>query len=127
MKRMLAISFITSGAVFSIFLLNLMLYSFMPGYRQALISSVSEKDTDIPVIEATNEVSEESDTVLIKAKNVEINDEKVALSAVIEEEKASEKIDENKPQIIERTYHEDCGTGKGYWVIKYSDGSYGIE
>ena len=29
--------------------------------------------------------------------------------------------------IVDKTYHEDCGTGKGYWVITYSDGSTAVE
>ena len=29
--------------------------------------------------------------------------------------------------IVGKEYHEDCGTGKGYWVITYSDGSTVIE
>ena len=44
----------------------------------------------------------------------------------------------NKPEYAERAvleamvnhdkeYHEDCGTGKGYWVITYSDGSTSVE
>lgn len=34
---------------------------------------------------------------------------------------------QKKPAIIDKEYHEDCGTGKGYWVITYSDGTTAIE
>ncbi|MCR5402278.1 MAG: hypothetical protein K6E91_00450 [Butyrivibrio sp.] len=34
---------------------------------------------------------------------------------------------EKKAVIVDKEYHEDCGTGKGYWVITYSDGSTVIE
>lgn len=32
-----------------------------------------------------------------------------------------------KPIVIDKEYHEDCGTGEGYWVLTYSDGSVVIE
>ena len=39
----------------------------------------------------------------------------------------SSKSTEKKPVIIDKEYHEDCGTGEGYWVITYSDGSTVVE
>lgn len=119
MRRMIGISIIISGAIFSIFVLNLLLYSFVPDYRTILLSAVPEDD-NIPVVEASGEI-----TIL--------PDEETALSPAInldfeEKNEAEEKIfSEKKPEIVERTYHEDCGTGRGYWVIRYSDGTVGIE
>lgn len=120
---MLWIALIISGAVFSVFVLNLMLYSFVPAYRAALLMTSAGEDSSIPVIEV------ESDVTILQ-------DETTPLAPIIEEKSSDEEIDEeknkkifeeNKLQIVERTYYEDCGTGHGYWVLKYSDGSLEIE
>ena len=127
MRRLLGIATVIMGAVFSVFVLNLILYSFVPAYRGALIM-MTHPVKDIPVIEAQNDIIPDEEPVVIYTDTREIDDEDIALSPEIKsDEKILEKNEENKPQIIERTYYEDCGTGHGYWVIKYSDGSYGIE
>ncbi len=179
MKNVIGISLTISGFLFSLFVLNVLMYAFLPGYRMFLNDMIVGKKSEIPVIEADNDVfSRPESGVVIPAVSSEfvdelstgvvisdtgdigvsevsdIVDETVALSAgiadaeladdaeasdcdgstIMREVTVSEENSENaeskvhdKPQIIERTYHEDCGTGKGYWVIKYSDGSYGIE
>ncbi len=139
MKRMLGIALVISGAVFSVFVLNLMLYSFVPAYRAALLISAAGKDSSIPVIEVETEVNPDmkSEAIAEMKENEDaaittLQDQTTPLAPIFEEtsskeEKNSKKIEENKPQIIERTYYEDCGTGHGYWVLKYSDGSFGIE
>ena len=135
MRRMLLISFIITGAIFSIFVLNVLLYAMVPAYRDALLG-VTGKQNGIPVIEVTNELREgvneasgEKTSEVIEIRQpaaVQITEESTPLSATFEEASEKKSIQE-KPAIIERTYYEDCGTGKGYWVIKYADGSYGIE
>ena len=47
-----------------------------------------------------------------------INNEPVAMD---------EKPADTEKVIIDKQYHEDCGTGKGYWVITYDDGTTEIE
>ena len=34
---------------------------------------------------------------------------------------------DKEPVIVDKEYHEDCGTGEGYWIIKYEDGTTVIE
>ena len=129
MRRMLGIAMVISGAVFSVFVLNIILYSFVPAYRGALMMAIPKDDDHIPVIAAESDsIIETTEPVVINTDTKEINEDDTALSPVFENSQGNLKKDEqNKPQIIERTYYEDCGTGHGYWVIKYSDGSYGIE
>ncbi|WP_026516706.1 hypothetical protein [Butyrivibrio sp. MC2021] len=129
MRRMLGIATVISGAVFSIFVLNLLLYSLVPAYRGALMMVVHHADDSIPVISAEGESTfDYVEPVVINTGTKEIQDDETALSPVFENSQENlKKDDRNKPEIIERTYYEDCGTGHGYWVIKYSDGSYGIE
>lgn len=129
MRRMLGIATVISGAVFSIFVLNLLLYSLVPAYRGALMMVVHHADDSIPVISAEGESTfDYVEPVVINTGTKEIQDDETALSPVFENSQENlKKDDQNKPEIIERTYYEDCGTGHGYWVIKYSDGSYGIE
>jgi hypothetical protein len=38
-----------------------------------------------------------------------------------------EQPTEQERVIVNKEYHEDCGTGKGYWVITYDDGTTEIE
>ena len=40
---------------------------------------------------------------------------------------AAEDDNDKEPVIIDKEYHEDCGTGEGYWIIKYEDGTTAIE
>jgi hypothetical protein len=137
MRRLLGIATVIMGAVFSVFVLNLLLYSLVPVYRGALLMTVSYLRRDIPVIEVQNDADlPDEEPVVINTNTKEIYDEETALSPVFEknqdeeiktETENFEKNEQKKPEIIERTYYEDCGTGHGYWVIKYSDGSYGIE
>lgn len=137
MRRLLGIATVIMGAVFSVFVMNLMLYSLLPGYRSALLLTVRYLKSDIPVIEVEKDNDLPArESVQANTHTKEISDEDTALSPdfenirdeeIITYTENSEKDEQNKPQIIERTYYEDCGTGHGYWLIKYSDGSYGIE
>jgi hypothetical protein len=126
---MLVISFIISASMFSVFVINVLLYTMVPAYRDTLLMKVSGKVNDIPVIEVTQDdlpdVVEFSE--LEPVKTAEIEDTIIPLNAIQEDTIEAPSTDSKKPEIIERTYYEDCGTGQGYWVIKYSDGSYGVE
>ena len=129
MRRMFGIAMLISGAVFSVFVLNIILYSFVPAYRGALMMAMPKDDDHIPVIAAEGEsFFDTSEPIVIHTDTKEIIEDDTALSPAFENSQENfKKEDQNKPQIIERTYYEDCGTGHGYWVLKYSDGSYGIE
>ncbi|SFQ28646.1 hypothetical protein SAMN04487928_12946 [Butyrivibrio proteoclasticus] len=107
-----------------IFMLNIMLYTTVPFYREALNGALGKED--IPVVEASNEpviyadeITEIEDATTATAEGVTA----VAVTDSTKEdaEKGPEKV------IIDKVYYEDCGTGKGYWVITYNDGSRIVE
>ena len=139
MRRMLVISFIISASMLSIFALNIVLYAMVPAYRNALLMSVSGINMDIPVIEATGEVvgdglaiagdiTDSLDTFEEEGAPEIRNIGEVAIPLTVAPETEDVSYTEAaEPQIIERTYYEDCGTGEGYWVIKYSDGTTKVE
>ena len=102
----------------------------MPAYHDALESAVVG-DSEIPTvvvdenrdavvihksIYASAEADEESVTE-IDTTNLSFEEEVVPLSGEIDSEK----------RIVDKTYYEDCGTGNGYWIIKYEDGSTSVE
>ena len=129
-----ALTFITIflGTVFSVFVLNIVLYALVPAYHDAL-SSVIDREEKIPVVEVTRTpvqkeaAAEEPDephfTNLTVGKETDatletLTDEDVALS---------ETVEDTVREIVDKEYHEDCGSGKGYWAITYSDGTVVIE
>ena len=136
MNKALTFIMIFTGTVFSVFLLNIVMYALVPGYHDAL-SSVIRPDNAIPVVEVDRAAAAESETRLREltagketaARLEYLVDEEVALSETAEDtvKAASESNTATALQIISKEYHEDCGTGEGYWVITYSDGSVGIE
>ena len=136
MSKALTFIMIFTGTVFSVFLLNIVLYALVPSYHDAL-SSVIHPDDSIPVVEVTRPVTAAAEAELVdltEGKELEatfeyLTDEDVALAASAEDtaKAASESNTATALQIINKEYHEDCGTGEGYWVITYSDGSVGIE
>lgn len=150
MNKALTFIMIFMGTVFTVFLLNIVLYALVPGYHDT-ISSMISPDDDIPVVEVNRaengsqtevELTEfapgkETDATLsevsagkeTEASLENLKDEEVPMAASAEDtaKAASESNTATALQIINKEYHEDCGTGEGYWVITYSDGSVGIE
>lgn len=135
MRRIIFLPLILTGMLFSLFIVNLLLFSMVPSYHDALTEAVLGKSDDIPTVivnrnidtfEVTDETADGSSVYVI---NYEESEVPLSPSFTWPEENAasSDAGSDSKLEIVDKTYHEDCGTGKGYWVIKYSDGSYGIE
>ncbi|WP_026663455.1 hypothetical protein [Butyrivibrio proteoclasticus] len=144
MKRLIGITVSIAGLILSVFVINLLMYSFVPSYHDALEAAV-EGNSDIPTVtvdEAGNVmIHEKSDKAPRALAIVDLEDEEnreTPLASNIENDKyvvvekaakVKEDAEQEQPQkqIIDKEYHEDCGTGKGYWVITYSDGSTSVE
>ncbi len=137
MRRASQIILILSGTIFSIFIFNLVMCTMVPAYR-TMLSEAMGKQEDIPVVDVSTDLvadstfSEEStDAVSLNASTQTLEEmllemgayDEVPLSADID----SASGEAPQPQIVDKEYHEDCGTGKGYWVITYEDGSTSIE
>ncbi len=150
MKRFVGLSLFFSTMVLILFLSNILLYSHNEDYRDALIEMVTGKnEDDIPVVDVSRDViiSYDEDNVTYRDLNYNVlTEDEVPLSAAyiddqnvsnestteyaVEETTADESAEDNcgdDPVIVDKEYHEDCGTGKGYWIIKYEDGSSVIE
>ncbi len=143
MRKMLGFAMIFGGTVFSVFIFNILLYTVAPAYKNVLTEAV--RDNDIPVVEAGKEpvVMVKEDTTGQAADRAGtdtkiIDDNEIAADATVRRDNATKEqvpeetattteVKEDKPQVIDKEYHEDCGTGEGYWVITYSDGSVGLE
>ncbi len=129
MRKVLGFTMIFTGTVISIIIFNILLYTIAPAYRNVLAEAVSEDE--IPIVEASTEpVVIVKDDIKVQTTNetsadVNISEDYKNEEQVTEEKKTSDK--EKELQIIDKEYHEDCGTGEGYWVITYSDGSVGLE
>ena len=131
MRKFTKIAMIFVGTVLGIFIFNLVLYANNPGYRRALGGMVEEKSYDqgVAASDATAQTAEngvnaeESVSEAAPVANSKVEDMVPDARA---EERTLEPESEEKV-IVDKTYHEDCGTGKGYWVITYSDGSVGLE
>ncbi len=130
MRKAITFTLIFIGTISSVFIFNLMMYALVPVYHDAISAAVASSGDDIPVITPDMVRSESEDaaasamnsagiTKLSLTQTKTLEDSEVALSATVEEGK--------KPIVIDKVYHEDCGSGKGYWVITYDDGSVGIE
>ncbi len=131
MKKFVGFSLIFSGVIFAAFLANLLLYCFVPSYRNALERRIG-KDDDIPVI-VIEKTQNASETEALSQEEDNISEIPVPLAATyigtedsVIEDGEEESFDE-KPQIVDKDYYEDCGTGRAYWVIRYSDGTTEIE
>ena len=128
MRKLLTFMIIFAGTVSCVLMFGIMLYIFAPGFRQAITAMV--KDRDIPVVTVQDEPVINDDSIPAESgtepeikpdsyyKITYIDNEPVALE---DEPKEHERV------IVDRQYHEDCGTGKGYWVITYDDGTVEIE
>ncbi len=166
MKSILRNTFIVMGTVFFLFIINIMLFCFVPSYRDMLVKAVghneeiySGKADGIVTVEDSNISNMLDKDVYTDANNNEAKVEETAesideayseylekkqleneTSVDMPEEPALDSVDirqqmgnadsieeQQKLQIIDKEYHEDCGTGKGYWVITYSDGSTSVE
>ncbi len=148
MKRFVGLTLAFSGAVLGVFLVNLLLYSYNPQYHQALEAAVAG-DSHIPVVTAdgkrtdnvhvaatmngkrngsaqldTSVEDKQADRSMIEISEQGGNSD-VPLAASYEEAQSEEVP--AKPSIVDKEYHEDCGTGEGYWIIRYSDGSVEVE
>ena len=128
MRKFVKIAMIFVGMVLGIFIFNLVLYANSPGYRKTLGGMVEEKnyvqeETATDVEEQATENSTYAVEIVPDTKPVEevAPDTKSETETETPEPEAEEKV------VVDKTYHEDCGTGKGYWVITYSDGSVGLE
>ena len=137
MRKMPAIILIISGTIFSIFIFNIVMYAFVPSYRSMLQGAAGQEE-DIPVVDVREMPEDISFDQEEDSLSASINDSRENLEAVLVEMGASEEVplassvestekQEPERQIIGKEYHEDCGTGAGYWVITYDDGSTGIE
>ncbi len=128
MRRILTFTSIFAGTVLCVFIFNIVLYSAVPAYRYLLEDVVA--DDNIPTVTVTNEPDLQQDISIDNEvfepekkpdsyyKLTYINNEPVALDG---QPKEIERV------IVDKEYHEDCGTGKGYWVITYDDGTTEIE
>ena len=130
MRKTMMFLMIFTGTIFTVFIFNLLMYAFWPQYHDAISAAVeSSEDSEIPIVtpemvkelppapEGTDEVTPVQSFV----------DEEIALSPEAMTEVLEEEPEAPKPEIVDKQYHEDCGTGKGYWVITYSDGTTVIE
>ena len=147
MKRFLGLSLFFSGLVLFFFTSNIVLYSHSKDYRDALREAVTgREDEDIPVVDISRDViiSYDEDKVIYRElENKELPEDEVPLAAAyldditdennqdedVSAKKSAESGKEslNEPVIVDKEYHEDCGSGEGYWLIKYEDGTTAIE
>ena len=128
MRRILTFLSIFAGTVLCVFIFNIVLQSAVPAYRYLLEGLVADDDiptvtvTDVPKVQEDvnldNMVSEPEKKPDSYYKITYINNDSVPLE---EQPTESERV------IVDKEYHEDCGTGKGYWVITYDDGTTEIE
>ena len=128
MRKILTFIFIFAGTVSCVFIFNILLYSLVPAYRHLLSGMVA--DDNIPVVTVTEQpVTDEN----INPDNDQTEPEKKPDSyyktTYIDNEPVATDAQppEKERVIIDKQYHEDCGTGKGYWVITYDDGTTEIE
>ncbi|MBO6239792.1 MAG: hypothetical protein J6O61_02980 [Butyrivibrio sp.] len=109
-----------------IFILNIMLYTTVPFYREALNGAVGKDD--IPVVEASSEpVIYENEITVIEDDSTATAAEGVTTDYNTKTADEGSTGKENEKVIIEKVYYEDCGSGEGYWVITYNDGSKIVE
>mgnify|MGYP007069870677 CR=1 FL=1 len=122
MKRFVGYTLIFSSIVLGLFTGNIFLYTYVPAYHNALEKAVSGDD-EIPVV-TVDKSKDENEAVIFTEdeEEVPLSDKAETVSDYFSKEEVVVK-----PQIIDKSYHEDCGTGIGYWVVTYSDGSTKVE
>ena len=128
MRKILTFLIIFGGTVSCVLMFSIVLYAITPEYRQVVTALV--EDDDIPVVTVSQQP--------VADENIENEETKPAYEkkpdsyykiTYIENEPVATESEptEKEAAIIDRQYHEDCGTGKGYWVITYEDGTMEIE
>ena len=128
MRKILTFLIIFGGTVSCVLMFSIVLYAITPEYRQVVTALV--EDDDIPVVTVSQQP--------VADENIENEETKLAYEkkpdsyykiTYIENEPVATESEptEKEAVIIDRQYHEDCGTGKGYWVITYEDGTMEIE
>ena len=128
MRKILTFLIIFGGTVSCVLMFSIVLYAITPEYRQVVTALV--EDDDIPVVTVSQQP--------VADENIENEETKPAYEkkpdsyykiTYIENEPVATESEptEKEAAIIDRQYHEDCGTGKGYWVITYEDGTIEIE
>ncbi len=148
MKRALWVILILIGMLILVFTLNLVAYTAVPSYRSALKNVVNGDTSDTVSIQASEQVSKEGvpdkgavpekkktydivspqkESGLIESQTTSANDDEYESKSSKTDTNEKESREEKKPSIIDKEYHEDCGTGEGYWIIKYEDGTMEIE
>ncbi len=137
MRKFVKIAMIFVGTVLGIFIFNLVLYANSPGYRKTLGGMVEEKSyeqqeavEDAKVQATQSSTSEDAPAPSTEVVETVPDTKSVEEASPVTETEAvpeTSEPDVEEKVIVDKTYHEDCGTGKGYWVITYSDGSVGLE
>ena len=128
MRRILTFLSIFEGTVLCVFVFNIILYSAMPAYRYLLEGLVA--DDNIPTVTVTDVPKVQEDTNLdnIASEPEKKPDSYYKITYINNDSVPLEEQPTDKERvIIDKEYHEDCGTGKGYWVITYDDGTTEIE
>ena len=128
MRRILTFLSIFEGTVLCVFVFNIILYSAVPAYRYLLEGLVA--DDNIPTVTVTDvpKVQEDTDLDNIASEPEKKPDSYYKITYINNDSVPLEEQPTDKERvIIDKEYHEDCGTGKGYWVITYDDGTTEIE
>ena len=121
MSKALTFIMIFTGTVFSVFLLNIVLYALVPSYHDAL-SSVIHPDDSIPVVEVTRPVTAAAEAELVdltEGKELEatfeyLTDEDVALAASAEDTaKAASESGYGDYSAFHRAFRESFGVSPG--------------
>ena len=128
MKKVAATTLVFMGLMACVIVFNIILCVAVPEYKDFLTTAVTE-DTTPPVVKAS--------TINVTKKNEGPTEEKLTLEELKEKYDISalacssscgaDHDGDAELTVVDKTYHEDCGTGKGYWVITYSDGSTAVE
>ena len=129
MKRFVGLSLLFAGLVFAFFIVNLYLYSYNPDYHAALQEAVTgREDEAIPVIDVNKDIELSTENVINKGFIYnELNEEEIPLAAVYDDTSEEDSEEISTSVIVDKEYHEDCGTGEGYWIIRYDDGTVVVE
>ena len=127
MRKILTFLMIFAATISCIFMFNIVLCALIPEYKNLLSSAVSDDEIPVVTVEEIPEVTE--DINLDKTKETEEKPEDYYKITYINNEPVATDAEPSmdKPAIVNKEYHEDCGTGKGYWVITYEDGTIEIE
>ncbi len=131
MRKVTAFLMIFAGTMACVFVFNIALYTMLPEYKNLI--RVMVPDRDIPVVEVSKEAPAGTDSPETQAgeDNIMQNIKPDSYYKITYINNDSIPL-ENQPTeaervIVDKEYHEDCGTGKGYWVITYDDGTTEIE